>query len=208
MKLQVALDRIPLEKAINLAIKLNGNVDIIEIGTSLIKDYGNVAIEKIASVTSESQILVDSKTIDEGEYEFKQAFKHGADIVTVMGAASYQTLASCYEVTQQYNKTMMIDLLNLNHEQIAKIDSFSQAVYLIHHSVDANEEVEAETEISEFHSLHAHIERIAIAGGIDCQTTVDLARQGISEIVVVGSKIIKSNNVVDTAEKFMEVLNV
>lgn len=46
MKLQVALDRISLDEAIKLSTKLNGNVDIIEIGTSLIKDYGNSAIEK------------------------------------------------------------------------------------------------------------------------------------------------------------------
>lgn len=208
MKLQVALDRISLNEAINQATKLNGNVDIIEIGTSLIKDYGNMAIEKIASVASESQILVDSKTIDEGAYEFKQAFSYGADIVTVMGASSYQTLTACYEVAQQYNKTMMIDLLNLNHEQIATIDNFSQAIYLIHHSVDANEELSAVTEISKFKTLHEHIQRIAIAGGIDYETTSDLSQQGVSEIVIVGSKIIKSKNVIDTTRKFMEVLNV
>lgn len=208
MKLQVALDRISLDEAINQATKLNGNVDIIEIGTSLIKDYGNMAIEKISSVASKSQILVDSKTIDEGAYEFKQAFNHGADIVTVMGAASYQTLTACYEVAQKYDKTMMIDLLNLNHKQIAIIDNFSEAVYLIHHSVDENEKVSAVSEIAEFKSLHEHLRRIAIAGGIDYETTLELSQQGESEIVVVGSKIIKSKNVIDTIRKFMEVLNV
>lgn len=208
MKLQVALDRISLDEAINLASKLNGNVDIIEIGTSLIKDYGNLAIEKKSAVTPENQILVDSKTIDEGAYEFKQAFKYGADIVTVMGAASYQTLSACYEVTKQCGGTMMIDLLNLNYEQIVKIDDFSKAIYLVHHSVDKNEEVQVANIISEFKKSHAHIERIAIAGGIDYESTEDLTHQDIIEIVVVGSKITKSKSVSDTAEKFMEVLNV
>lgn len=208
MKLQVALDRISLEEAINLALKLDGNVDIIEIGTSLIKDYGNIAIEKIKAVTLKSQLLVDSKTIDEGAYEFKQAFKHGADIVTVMGAASVQTLSACYEVAQQHGGTMMIDLLNLNHEQIAEIDNFSEAIYLLHHSVDTNETVQAVTEIAEFQKLHEHIEHIAIAGGIDYDTTEELALQGVVEAVVVGSKIIKSENIIETAKKFMEVLKV
>ncbi|MCI8277862.1 orotidine 5'-phosphate decarboxylase / HUMPS family protein [Staphylococcus xylosus] len=208
MKLQVALDRISLDEAINLASKLNGKVDIIEIGTSLIKDYGNLAIDKIKAVTPKNKILVDSKTIDEGAYEFEQAFKHGADIVTVMGAASYQTLLACYEMTKQYGGTMMIDLLNLNYEQIVEIDDFSKAIYLVHHSVDANEEVQVANIISEFKKSHAHIERIAIAGGIDYESTEDLNQQGIIEIVVVGSKIIKSKSVSDTAGKFMEVLNV
>ncbi|MGW7926447.1 orotidine 5'-phosphate decarboxylase / HUMPS family protein [Staphylococcus xylosus] len=208
MKLQIALDRIPLDEAINLASILNGSVDIIEIGTSLIKDYGNLAIEKISAVTSESQVLVDSKTIDEGAYEFKQAFEHGADIVTVMGAASYQTLAASYEVTHQYGGTMVIDLLNLNDKQITEIDDFSKAIYLLHHSVDANEQVMATNEISSFKKSHANIERIAIAGGIDYETTKVLAEQGIIEIVVVGSKLSKSENVKKDVEKFMEVLKV
>lgn len=206
MKLQVALDRISLDEAIKLSTKLNGNVDIIEIGTSLIKDYGNSAIEKIAEVTPDSKILVDSKTIDEGAYEFNQAFRHGADIVTVMGAASYQTLTACYEVAQQYNGTMMIDLLNLNHKQIAAIDNFSEAVYLIHHSVDANEKVSAIAEIEEFQSLHEHVEHIAIAGGIDYKATSEISQQNFADIVVVGSKITTSKNIVETAKKFMEVL--
>lgn len=82
MKLQVAIDRISLDKAIDIAKQLNGIVDIIEIGTSLVKDYGNKSIRAISEVVTQSKVLVDSKTIDEGNYEFNQAFKNGADIVT------------------------------------------------------------------------------------------------------------------------------
>lgn len=40
MKLQVAIDRIPLNEAVTIANQLDGIVDIIELGTSLVKDYG------------------------------------------------------------------------------------------------------------------------------------------------------------------------
>jgi len=201
MKLQVAIDRIALEEAVGLARALNGHVDIIEIGTSLIKDYGNVAIEKIKEVVTGSQILVDSKTIDEGTYEFNQAFKYGADIVTVMGAASYETLLACYEVTQQQGSTMMIDLLNLDPTYIASITDFPQAIYLLQSN-------QAVSEIMDFKQLYGHIQHLAIAGGVDYNATQALAAQGIVETVVVGSKITNSESPIDTAKKFMEVLKV
>ncbi|MDH9161107.1 MULTISPECIES: orotidine 5'-phosphate decarboxylase / HUMPS family protein [Staphylococcus] len=208
MKLQVAIDRIALEEAVGLARALNGHVDIIEIGTSLIKDYGNVAIEKIKEVVTGSQILVDSKTIDEGTYEFNQAFKYGADIVTVMGAASYETLLACYEVTQQQGSTMMIDLLNLDPTYIASITDFPQAIYLLHSSVDKQQSNQAVSEIMDFKQLYGHIQHLAIAGGVDYNATQALAAQGIVETVVVGSKITNSESPIDTAKKFMEVLKV
>ena len=40
MKLQAAIDRVTLEQAKDLARQLDPIVDIIEMGTSLIKDYG------------------------------------------------------------------------------------------------------------------------------------------------------------------------
>ena len=40
MKLQVAIDRVSLDQAKEVVKKLDGVVDIIELGTSLVKDYG------------------------------------------------------------------------------------------------------------------------------------------------------------------------
>ena len=40
MKIQVAIDRVTLNKAIEIIESVKDSVDIIEIGTSLIKDYG------------------------------------------------------------------------------------------------------------------------------------------------------------------------
>lgn len=65
MKLQVAIDRVPLEQAKTLVTALN-EADIIEIGTSLSKDYGLDCIRQTKELKKTSQILVDIKTIDEG----------------------------------------------------------------------------------------------------------------------------------------------
>lgn len=47
MKLQIAIDRVTLSKAEEMAKIFAGKTDIIEMGTSLIKDYGLFALKKL-----------------------------------------------------------------------------------------------------------------------------------------------------------------
>ena len=104
MKLQIAVDRVTLSKAEEMAKIFAGKTDIIEIGTSLIKDYGLFALKKLNEYKKDSLLLADLKTCDEGAYEFKQGYEQGFDILTVMGSSSRETLEKCYEVSQSYEK--------------------------------------------------------------------------------------------------------
>ena len=203
MKLQTAIDRVSLEDAIALAKQLDGKTDILEMGTSLVKDYGNLAIEKLREVLPQTSLLVDSKTIDEGAYEFSQAFRYGGDIVTAMGAASVDTLQACYDVAQKENKTMMIDLLEVSDEKIEQIMLFPDAIYALHHSVDRKDHFDAAASVESFRQKHPEIKRLAIAGGIDLRQAQLLAEQGIIEVVIVGSKIVKAENPLQAVNEFM-----
>ncbi|QXJ58171.1 orotidine 5'-phosphate decarboxylase [Enterococcus raffinosus] len=203
MRLQTAIDRVSMEDAVHLAEQLNGKTDILEMGTSLVKDYGNLAIEKLREALSETSLLVDSKTIDEGAYEFTQAFRHGADIVTAMGAASVETLRACYEVAEQEKKTMMIDLLEVEEDKIEKIKDFPNAIYALHHSIDRKDQFDATASVAAFRKKFPEIKRLAIAGGIDLQQAKSLTEQGIIEIVIVGSKIAKAKDPLQAVNEFM-----
>ncbi|WP_180368835.1 orotidine 5'-phosphate decarboxylase / HUMPS family protein, partial [Oenococcus oeni] len=69
MKLQAAIDRRSLQETIELAKKLDPIVDIVEIGTSAIKDFGFAALKNLKSEFHHAEILFDIKTNDEGDYE-------------------------------------------------------------------------------------------------------------------------------------------
>lgn len=204
MKLQTAIDRVTLEEAVALAESLNGKTDILEMGTSLVKDYGNLAIEQIRAVLPETELLVDLKTIDEGAYEFRQGYRYGGDILTVMGAASYDTLKACYEVAQEQQKTMMIDLLEVSEEKVAQLTNFDQAIFALHHSIDRKDKLDAVASVAAFHQQFPTIKRLAIAGGIDLEQAKGLAAQGLTEIVIVGSKITKAAEPLQAVQQFME----
>lgn len=207
MKLQIAIDRVLLEEAVYLSNSLNGISNIIEIGTSLIKDYGNLAIKNISEVVSGSRLLVDLKTIDEGAYEFKQGYKYGGDILTVMGAASIDTINECYQVSQIENKEMMIDLLEVSDSKIKQLIQFEQAIFCLHHSIDRKDFWDIKKSVFEFNKSYPKIKRLAIAGGIELDQIKEIRTQGLIEIVIVGSSITKSNNPVEQAKLFMEAID-
>lgn len=207
MRLQAAIDRVTLDDAVALAKQLDGKTDILEMGTSLVKDYGNAAIRSLRAVLLQTTLLVDSKTIDEGAYEFNQGFQNGADIITVMGAASYDTLKACYDVSQQLNKTMMIDLLEVDDAKIAAIKDFPDAIYALHHSIDRKDKLDATGSVAQFHARFPEIKRLAIAGGIDLAQAKALAEQELIEVVIVGSKITKAADPLAAAQQFMEAIH-
>ncbi|MDR1073755.1 MAG: orotidine 5'-phosphate decarboxylase [Treponema sp.] len=65
--LQMAIDRVSVSEAENIISLANGKVDIVEIGTSLIKDFGVVdSVGFLKKQFPKQVILVDLKIIDEG----------------------------------------------------------------------------------------------------------------------------------------------
>lgn len=85
MKIQLALDRMTISEAIETAKEAEQYVDLIEVGTSLIKEYGVESISEIKKEFSLKPVLADMKTFDNATYEFSIAFDAGADMATVMG---------------------------------------------------------------------------------------------------------------------------
>lgn len=206
MKLQVAIDRVPLAYAVEMAQKLDPLVDIIEFGTSIPKDYGLLEIKESGLKLQHAQLLVDLKTIDEGVYEFEKGFEAGADILTVMGASSLDTLTKVAQVTADAGRDMLIDLMETTPEKKAEIAGFDQAIYGIHHAKDIEGDFDAVETTAQFHQQFPNIKRIAVAGGINLDTAERLAKQGIAESVIVGSGIMKAADPIVAAKQFVEVI--
>lgn len=206
MKLQVAIDRVSLDYAKEIASKLDPIVDIIEMGTSLVKDYGCYALQKDQLGIHHAELLLDTKTIDEGKYEFEQGFAIGADILTVMGASAIGTLTTCYQVAEKAHRQMFIDLMEVNKEKTQQLLGFDHAIYGIHHAKDSSTNFDAAASVAQFHSDYPQVQRINVAGGIDLEQAAKLSQQGIADTVIVGSKIMKSDDPVSAAQKFMKVI--
>jgi len=203
-KIQVAIDRVALEDAQRLIRTLN-HADIIELGTSLSRDYGLRSVYETKHLKGNAKLLVDIKTVDQGDYEFTKYFEAGADILTVMGTSAKETLDACYEVAKRFKKEMVIDLLECSDERIETISHYPEAIYNLHFSKDGKKEISATNEIENFITKFPHINRLSFAGSLTVEKVEGILQKPL-EIIVVGSSIVKSENPKKELDKFMEVV--
>lgn len=202
MKIQLAIDRVPLEHAVEIARVAGPGADIIEVGTSLIKDYGLSSVTAVKAACPGTLVLADIKTIDEGEYEFRAAYRSGADIATVMGGASLTTLTACANVARELKREYMIDLLEVPPEKLRALLRLEDAIFCVHLPADKNGEgLEALVE-SARRSLQG-AGRLAVAGGVSLKT-LGLIKQAGFEIAIVGSAITKAADIAAEARKFRD----
>ena len=205
MKLQTAIDWVSFDQAEEMVRIFAGKTDIIEIGTSLIKDYGLLSLKEFNNYKKDTLLLADLKTCDEGVYEFQQGYEQGFDILTVMGNSSRETLEKCYHVSESYQKTMLIDLLECSEEKIEEIADFENAVYCLHTSVDKSGVSDPVEEIRRFKKRFPQVRRISIAGGVTLEACKEIKKEKI-EWVIVGSAITKTNDMERVLERFKEEL--
>lgn len=204
MKIQLAIDRVSIEKAKEISKKASPYIDIIEVGTSLIKDFGVKSIKELKEAFPNKIILADIKTMDEGAYEFKAAFNSGADIATVMAAASIDTIKACYEISQSFNKLMMIDLLEVDNEKINKLKTFNNAIFCIHAPSDGGEN-DLTSLLKEFKKMFPEVRNIAVAGGVNYDTITSI-KEAEAAVVIIGGAITKAINIEEAARKFRELI--
>ena len=113
MKLQVAMDVLTTADALALAGKVAEHVDIIELGTPLIKAEGLRAITAIKEAHPDKIVFADLKTMDAGELEADIAFAAGADLVTVLGTAGNSTIVGAVKAATKHGKGVVVDLIGV-----------------------------------------------------------------------------------------------
>ncbi len=206
MRLQAAIDRVSLEKADEIIRLTAGYADIIEVGTSLIKDFGLAGSVGILKEKYPKQcILADIKTCDEGEYEFREAYKAGCDIPTVMGFASIPTIKACQKVAFECEKEYMIDLLEVPGEKLRALKKeFPEAIFCVHLPSDNQGRGLKELVIHMCEQMDG-IEKIAVAGGVTLDT-VEIMKQAGVDIVIVGGAITRAEDITAAAIEFAKTL--
>ncbi|ULT57545.1 orotidine 5'-phosphate decarboxylase [Neobacillus drentensis] len=206
MKIQLALDRMGIADAIELTRKVADSIDWIEVGTSLIKEFGIVSVKELKQAFPEKTVVADIKTIDNARYEFEMCFEAGADLATVMGAAPLVTIDACMEVARRYKKKVMIDLLNTSSEQKRVLMKYKDAILCDHVSKDEQEEAGSQNRGTT--SGQPFVEpaiQMAAAGGITLESIGTLRATMNPAVAIIGSAITKAENPAEAAAKFKQV---
>lgn len=121
MQLQVALDVLDLPSALTLANQVSEHVDILELGTPLVKSAGIGAVSAIKAAHPDKLVFADLKTADAGELEAALAFEAGADLVTVMGAADDDTVRGAVAAGRKHGKSVVADMISVVDGRVNRI---------------------------------------------------------------------------------------
>ena len=192
MKLQLALDRLTYEECFRILDQVGESVDIIEVGTGVIKEYGLGIVRDIKEKYPRKSVLADVKICDAGKSESETAFDYGADIITVMSFADMNTISTCVETAGVRQKEVVIDLLN-NKDP----DVFDQLEFIGVSSVSAHIGKDQQSGDAGhnpfFQELTGRDFKVYVAGGIN-ENNLDRYLNLNPAVVIVGSGITKAED--------------
>ncbi|WP_327098199.1 orotidine 5'-phosphate decarboxylase [Nocardia vinacea] len=188
-KLQVAVDLLTTADALALTNKVAPYVDIIELGTPLIKSAGLGVISAVKAAHPDKEVFADMKTADAGFLEADIAFAAGADLVTVLGSAGDATIKGAVEAGIKHGKKVVADLIGVENrvERAREIAKLGVAFVEIHAGLDE--------QAQPGYSIRALLDdgklagvAFSVAGGVTVDT-VAAVRDAGAEVAVAGGAI-------------------
>lgn len=205
-KLQVAIDLLTTEAALELAEKVAPYVDIIELGTPLIKAEGLKVITAMKAAHPNKLVFADLKTADTGALEAEMAFNAGADLVTVMGAVDDATIIGAIEAAKKAGKKVVVDTIGVkNRVQRAKeVTAFGVEFVELHAGLDeqALPGYNVQKLISEGREAQVPF---SIAGGVNINTIKDVVAAGAA-VAVAGGAIYGAEDPAAAAKALKEAI--
>lgn len=206
-KLQVAVDLLTTADALALTNKVAPYVDIIELGTPLIKSEGLSVVSAIKAAHPDKIILADLKTADAGFLEADIAFSAGADLVTVLGSAGDATVRGAVEAGQKHGKGIVGDLIGVQDRvgRARELVKFGVSFVELHAGLDE----QAQPGFSIQNLLEDG--RIAgvpfsVAGGVKIDT-ITAVRDAGADVAVAGGAIYSASDPAAAAQALKNALD-
>ena len=188
MKLQVAMDVLTTEAALELAAKVAPYVDIIELGTPLIKSEGLRAIRAVKDAHPDRLVFADLKTMDAGELEADMAFAAGADYVTVLGTAGNSTIIGAVKAGTAHGKGVVVDLIGVADKAARAIEVTALGVAFVEMHAGLDEQAEPgftfQTLLSDGEKARVPF---SVAGGVTIDTIRAVQSSGAAVAVAGGA---------------------
>jgi 3-hexulose-6-phosphate synthase len=197
--IQVALDRIPLDRALALTRDLAAQADWIEVGTSLIKQFGQDGLRRIVEGAGPTPVLADLKSVDDVRFEFELAFAAGASSVTALGLAPDVSLDLAVEVTAEHGRELVVDLMSVSADRVNRLAGSlpERAVLAAHVSKDVQG---GGQRVQDLLGDWSRGRRIAVAGGLTAQDLPSFADHPDLRLIV-GSAVTKAQDPVAALEE-------
>ncbi len=208
--LQVALDVSDRTLAVKIAQAANTlNVSVVEAGTPLIKRYGTDIIKELKNSAKGTLILADMKSADVGGLEVRLAAEAGADIVTVLGCASNETILEAKDESEKQGVLLEIDLINVQDpiQRMQELQKLGAKAFSFHVPIDVQKRrsTGAERLLEKLKTLDNLNSVISVAGGLSPDKIKVFKGLNIN-VFVVGGYITSSYDYVERINSLLDVI--
>jgi 3-hexulose-6-phosphate synthase len=206
-KLQVAIDLLTTEDALALAAKVAPYVDIIELGTPLIKNMGSAVITAMKKAHPDKLVFADLKTADAGELEADIAFKAGADLVTVMGAAGNATIIGAVKAAKAHGKGVVVDTIGYPDrvKRAQEVIELGVEFVELHAGLDEQWTAGYSIQVLIDEAARAGVP-VSIAGGVNLSNITAVIKAG-AQVAVAGAAIYGAEDPAAAAKALREAID-
>jgi 3-hexulose-6-phosphate synthase len=206
-KLQVAIDLLSIDDAIALAKKVAPYIDIIELGTPLVKSVGVSGITAMKEAFPDKLVLADFKTADAGELEADMAFKAGADYVTILGTSSDSTIVGAVKAAKAHGKAVVIDTIGVKDrvKRAQEVTALGVEFVELHSGLDEQAEEGYSIQVLIDEASRAGVP-VSIAGGVNKDSIKAVKDAGVV-VAVAGGAIYSAEDPAQAAKELYEILN-
>ncbi len=206
--LQIALDTLTIEEAIENVEKIKEYIDVIEVGTILISSQGKKAIKTIKERFPDKIIVADGKIADAGRVFGKMFFENGCDYTTAICAAETATIKTIMDVAEEFGPSKEVQVELTSHftwEQVEEWKKIGVQQVVYHRSRDAQASGVNWTQkdidiIEKFNELGF---KVTITGGISLED-IEFFKGINVYIFIVGRSIRDAENPALEAKKFKD----
>jgi len=187
--LQLALDTLDGEHALELAALAGPYVNILEAGTPLIKSVGISIVTRLKSAHPDKLVLADLKSSDVGAYEAEMAFKAGADIVTTQGITTLATIREVQREANTWARRAEVDMTGVADPftRGKEVQAAGVSLVLYHRSIDEEVTQGASWDDQACRTVQALCDLgldVAIAGGISAANLPQLCACRLYAVVI------------------------
>jgi len=206
MKLQVSFDMLDLNKAIDIASKIEGFVDILEIGAPLIYKNGIKAIEKFKNTFPKKEIFADVKMVDRVESIIKIFSNAGTNYISILAGTNNSTIQNASKIAHSFNTKLALDLVDAYSMGQSCMDAQALDIDLIIFH-DPHETTQITNLLEKWENVRGNTKLpIFVAGKINKKNidqVIALKPQGI----IIGQAITQAENPIEEAEYFKTLIN-
>ncbi|GLU55723.1 MULTISPECIES: 3-hexulose-6-phosphate synthase [Dyadobacter] len=207
VKLQVAIDLLTTEDAIALATKVAPYIDIIELGTPLIKSEGLAVITAMKKAFPDKLVFADFKTADAGELEADMAFGAGADLITILGATGDATIIGAVKSAKKHGKGVVVDTIGVldRVKRAQEVIALGVEFVELHAGLDEQAQPGYSIQVLIDEASRAGVP-VSIAGGVKLSNIAAVKASGV-KVAVAGAAIYGAADPAAAAKELREALD-